>query len=318
LQAAEAVLVTAERFDQLAFSPLSTAPATVISRHHSQLSAELNAQIAAIPVRVGDRVDAKTILVSLDCDDYHFTKRQHAAALQATRARLEFADYRLQRARSLQRSDAVSEEALRQRQSEVAVLKAEINAQTAALEQATLHTRRCDVRAPFTGVVVSRTAQLGEWASPGKPLIELLGSEALEVSAQIQAARAAEIADAKSIWFEAQGTQYPLQLRSTVSALDSRTRTQEVRLYFIDQRALPGSAGRLNWRSSRKLLPAQLIELRDDKLGVFVLEKEQARFVIVPDAEEGRPAAVSLPPDAMIAVEGRANLVDGSEVRIDQ
>ena len=48
---------------------------------------------------------------------------------------------------------------------------------------------------------------------------------------------------------------------------------------------------------------------------MFVFEEGRARFVGLPDAQDGRPVLIELPPDTLLITEGRQGLNDGDAVR---
>jgi hypothetical protein len=65
------------------------------------------------------------------------------------------------------------------------------------------------------------------------------------------------------------------------------------------------------WREAQPHLPAELLVQRAGRLGVFVAEGGKARFHPLPQAQEGRPAPLDLPPEARIATQGRHAVQDG-------
>ncbi len=316
-QAAEPLRVTAVPVETVAYYPTSSAPATVLSIDHSQISAEINARIQRVRIQVGDQVTRGQLLVELECSDYRAQEAQQRARLDAARAQLELANYRLERARSLQQREAVSEELLVQRRTEVAALRADISGLQAALDLARQQVVRCQVLAPFAATVTARQAQTGEWAAPGRPLVTLLGSEAIEVTAQIQPDQSEALGRGGEVWFTTNGNRYPLRIRTLVNQIDSSTRTREARLEFTGAQALPGSAGRVEWQAPRAHLPADLLEQREGRLGIFVTRGDSAHFIPLPEAQEGRPVAVDLPPGTQIIVEGRASATDGAAIVIN-
>ncbi|GAB4352861.1 MAG: efflux RND transporter periplasmic adaptor subunit [Gammaproteobacteria bacterium] len=315
--AADPVPVSVKPLSELALYPRLEAPASVVSLNQSRLSAEIRAAVLEIPVKVGDPVARGDLLVRLDCRDYELNLRQARAALEAAQAQRRLAEYRLQRARALAKSSNVSEELLVQREVELTALKADIRANEAQLSMAELNVERCEVRAPFSGVVVERPGQVGELAAPGNPLIRLQDTLAIEVSAQISAAQLESLKAADSIRFQENGIGHPLKIRAVVPVRDPRARTQEVRLLFTRTVAPPGAAGRVVWRHNRPFVAPDLVVQRGGALGLFLAEEGQARFHPLPGAQEGRPAPVDLPLTAQVVVEGRINLTDGSPLRIE-
>ncbi len=315
---AETIPVEARPLTELAIYPQYRAPASVVSDNDSLISAEVGARIVDIPVRVGDVVKKGAVLVQLERTDFELALAREETVLQALLTRIKLADYQLSRAQALSQKQAVSEELLKQRESELSNLHAQRAGQDIALTQAKRQLEKCTVRAPFEAVISERLAQVGELASPGSALVQIVDNRHLEVSAQLQASLAQSLPQAVQPELVTPQQRYPLSLRHIVPVFDPRARTREARLRFRADAALPGSAGELVWRSDQPHLPAELLSRRDGLLGVFVVDGEQAKFIPLPDAEEGRPAVVSLATQTAIVTLGRFRLQDGSPIVLSQ
>ena len=313
---AEATPVRVAPVMELAIYPEVSAPAQVLSLNDSRIEASISATVEQIPVRVGDEVAPGSELLALECDDQRHTLRRGMAGRDALKARLEFADYQLQRARSLKSSNSLSEEALRQRGMESAALRSELAGAEAQVAQARRDVERCSVSAPFRAVVVERLIGVGEKAQPGKPLLRLLDLSALEVSAQVPAFDAQLLPQAHKLSLMIGDKAYPVTLRSVVPALDPKSRSRELRLDFADSPAAPGSSGRLLWRQPTPHLPAEYLLRRSGEYGVFVLREGKASFEKMAGAREGSAIAVSLPGDTRVITEGRFGLNDGDAVNV--
>ncbi len=316
--AAQTVTVTARPFGEVAIYPERQAFANVVTLNDSRIAAEVSARIVEIPVEVGQTVERGTVLARLDARDFELAAQQAGAALEAARARSQLADSQLERAKALVEQGFVSSEALSQRESDARAAAADVAANNAALAAARRNVQKSVIRAPFRAIVRERLASVGEIASPGMQLLRVLDASRIEVSAQIQPADAEDLRRAKKPVFTAQtGERYALKLVRIVPALDMRERSQEARLRFSRQSsALPGTAGRLVWDSGRPHLPPDLVVRRNGQLGAFVAEGNKARFVPLPDAEEGRPAPVDLPAGTAVITEGRLQLQPGDAVRL--
>jgi RND family efflux transporter MFP subunit len=289
-------------------------PAAVLAQNAPELAAELTARVLALPARVGDRVAAGDLLVRLDCRLFESQLAAARAGLVELEARRRFAADQLARARDLKQKRSISDEIVEQRQSELASLAAQVAVQQQAIVQDELQVEHCEVRAPFAAVVTARLANVGGLASPGTPLVRLVQLDALEVSAELREAEADELARLSAAWFEYLGARYAVTLRRLLPVVDTRTRTREARLEFSAESAPPGAAGRLVWQAARRLVPAALLVRRGDRLGVFSVNAGRAHFHPVPGAVEGQPAAVDLPPDTAIVIDGRQGLSDGAAV----
>lgn len=315
--AAEAIPVVSKPLSVVAIYPVLKAPANVISTSNSRISAEISGRITSLAARVGEGVEKGQALVRLEQEDYQLAVEREQAKLDAILARIKLADYELKRAISLSKKQAVSEQLLKQREAELDTLLADEKGQRVALVQSKRNLEKTVIRAPFQAVITEHLGQVGELAAPGTPLIQIVDSTNLEVSARIQTHYVEDIEKARSLTFISKGIRYPLQLRVITPVIDNKTNTREARLSFNDQHALPGSAGELVWEQPSASLPSELVVKRNGKLGVFIVNNDnngQAQFVPLPGAEEGRPVATDLPLDTSIITQGRFRLQDGDSI----
>ena len=308
--AGEAVLVSTQPAAQLLFHPERSVPAEVVPLNDARLSAEINARVLEIAVRVGDRVSAGDQLVRLDCRDYQSRMDAQSATRRALESRIKLAQAQLSRAQDLKKQRNVSLEEVDQRETDLLTLRAELAAHTEAETQAELNLSRCEVKAPFNAVVSERLASLGALAAPGTPLLRLVQLDGAEVSAKVPPSIAAEGARADSLYFSYLDERFPVKVSRVLDVVDPMTRTVEVRLGFTEEMAPPGASGRVHWLSASAYVPADLLVRRDDKLGVFLYEEGRARLHPLAGAREGQPAAADLPDDALLIVEGRHRLQD--------
>jgi len=308
--------VTVAPLSGLVIHPERSAPASVESVNNADLSAEISARVQAIPVRVGDVVDAGEILVELDCRDFESRLAAQQATLIQLQSQQTLAASQLGRARDLKRERNISEEEVDRRNTELAALDAQIKAQSEAIRQAELNVERCTLRAPFRAAVTARLTNVGTLANPGSPLVRLAQLDELEVSARVRPDEAAEGAEADRLEFLYLGRRYPLEVRRILPVVDPVTRTVEIRLELMGEAAPSGASGRIIWRSGGSYLPPELPVRRGGELGIFVLSDGKAAFHRLEGALEGQPARVELPGDSQIIVEGRQRLQDGDAVRI--
>lgn len=291
-------------------------PAQVEALNRSRLSAELNARVESIPVRIGDAVDRGTVLVRLDCRQQRSVLAAARAARDEIAARQRFAEQQVARASDLQKNRNISEELVQQRRSELAVLEAQARTVAETERQAGLQVSRCEIRAPYAAWVVERLVGEGELATPGQQLLELVQRDAAEVSAAVRDDDAQGLLAAQSLWFVYAGRRLPLRLRQLLPVVEGIARTREARLEFREAAQAPGVAGRLAWRPPVTAVGAEYLVRRGRALGVFVVENAAARFVALPDAVEGQPAAVDLAPETAVVTDGRHRLQDGDPVQV--
>lgn len=306
--------VTIKSLKDLWFTQEQSAPATVIALNAPVISAELNARVVDIHVETGDRVSAGNLLVELDCRRTEADLDAAQAALRQLEAQYDFARQQVRRADDLLKKRSISDQEVDQRKSEESRLAAQIDGQRATIRQAIIQRENCSVTAPFDAIVTERMADRGMLATMGTPLLKLLETGALEVSARLNPAEIRSLPDGDEQWFETGSNRYQVRLRSAVPLLDASTRTSEVRFRFKADAPVAGSAGRLIWALSHRVIPAEYLVRRNGQLGVFLFENGKARFRILENAREGRPAIIDLPSSTLLIVEGRDSLNDGDTV----
>lgn len=186
---------------------------TVQSRRRAGMSPGIPGLVTEIAVQKGSRVKRGDVLLRLD-DSEHQAKVQlafrslDAAKAMAEQARLEaeLAQQLLKRTQDLARNDVVSATALDQDRTraltaESAGLAAQARAREAeaSLDVARATLAKTVMTAPFEGVVLDITTEVGEWISPSPPgvfipaVVDLIDPQALYLSAPIDEADVARI-----------------------------------------------------------------------------------------------------------------------------
>lgn len=297
--------------------PIRSAPATAMSVNEPEVAAEISSRIEKIHVKVGDIATQGSLLAKLDCRSFQQRANVRRSQLAVRDKRIELAQRRLSRTRQLAQQQSVSDEILDERQSELDILQAERAEVAAEYALAKLEVDHCAVRAPFQALVIERLAADGEYVRQGDAIVKVVDIEHVEVSAQIQFGDVDGIEASEQLWFEHADKKYPVTVRAALGALNTATRTREMRLEFSGEPALPGAGGQLFWRDQRPHVSGNLLVRRDEKLGLFILQAGQAKFIALPDAAPGRAAPVDLSPDTKLILEGFYNLSDGDPVTVE-
>lgn len=310
----KSAVIQTQAFSEIAVPVSHSAPATAKSLNESTLKAEISARIESIPARVGDKVKKGQALVQLNCADAKAQLMQARGQRDAAKARASLAAQQLQRAVQLSEKRSVSEELLSQRKSEDRAAKANAQSAIAAATLANNQTQRCTIRSPFNGIVSERIGQVGELATLGAPMMKVISTDGLEVTADIVPADATSLQQAKAIHFQTPAKSYAVTLRALTAVVGSLSRTQEARLSFVNEQPLPGTPGRLSWSDQRSGIPSQYLTERDGQLGFFVSENNIARFIALPHAQEGRAVATDMNADKLIITLGRSSVTDGQDL----
>ena len=221
----------------------------------------------------------------------------------------------------------------------------EVAARSVALAQQNLDDYT--IRAPFSGVVVSKNAQVGEMISPVSAgggftrtgICAIVDMSSLEIEVDVNEAyinrvvpgqRVEAVLDAYPDW------RIPARVSRIVPTADRQKATVRVRIEFdaLDPRILPDMGVQTTFHDApqavggdaaptpprrRLLVPASAVVLRDDARLVFVLQGDvvERRAVTVGRALRDEVEVESgLDEGEMVVVAPSAELVDGARVKV--
>lgn len=295
---------TARPLAEVAVFPEFRAPASVVSLNESRISAELSGRIEALPARVGQAVAKGAELARLDAAAYRIDADRAAAQVELYANRLRLAEAQLGQSRQLAERGFVSADALKIRQTELAVIKSELAAARQEQAAARLQVARTVIRAPYDGIVRERLASVGDLAAPGTPLVVLSATGEPEVRARVPAAQVAGLKAASGWRLVAGGLDAPLRLLRVSPVVEQAGQAQEA-VFAAEAPLPPGLAGELRWTSVVAHLPATYVQQRSGELGAYVARAGKPVFVPLPGAQAGRAVALDWPADTLVIDEGR-------------
>jgi RND family efflux transporter MFP subunit len=317
-----ATIVSSQQGSDLLLYPTRSAPALVIAINQSVIPAQTSGVVTKLLVNVGDNVLKGEILATLDCKINVLNHSGKLAEYNQLYSQLLFSKRELVRGRSLLKQKNIGEAELDRINNVVKNNRGLLQAKKAMVDSALLNVERCNIKAPYDGIVTKRIANLGEMIDVGKPLVELIEDKRLEVSAKIASSDELSFHQAKVYTLDINDRLYNVTLRSYLPVIENNARSREARFLFVDGAALAGNTGRLRWKSPIPYLPAYLLQNRSGKNGYFIIEnnngKNIARFIVVNAAEEGRPLHFSGNIDIKVITDGRYGLKDGDEVTLTQ
>lgn len=313
-----AVVVTTDKIENLLFYPKHRVAATTLSLNQTQVKNETPGRIVSLPPLVGDVVQKGAVLATLDCRDQTYQKQQSQAALEGTQARLDLLTWQLKQSKQLAENKNASLEKIKTLESELKLMQAQLQTHVSQLDYAALQVDRCQIHAPFDGVVTQRFSHLGEYIGSGTPLVELVSHEELEAQAFFHPEEVLRLQNVQRLQFQVQDKVYPIKIRKQVQNLDQRTHTQEIRFVFTGPRPLPGTLGKVVWQDTHAHLPSELLLQRGQQFGVFIKNKDKAKFVAIQGAREGQPIPMPNPLRDDLIIQGRQQLEDGFELVMKQ
>ena len=143
----------------------------LVSQHDVVISSQVEGKIAQLPLKDGDAFKRGQLLVGFDCELYAAQLRKAEAAADAA-GKVYAVNKQLSALHSVGELDV-----------EQAKAKAKEADAEAAYVQATVD--RCQVTAPFAGRIAKRIAAQYEYVSAGKPLLQIVDGENLELKLNV-------------------------------------------------------------------------------------------------------------------------------------
>lgn len=316
-------VATVERTE---LAPTVAVPGTIYSRNDMQVTASLAGQLVMVAepgtmVRQGDpiaRIDKQPLMLQ---------RAEQEALLDRAEINIRQLESQLRRQRELQGGSLVSEFELEQTEANRDLAISDANITRVRIRQIDDQIRRADVRAPFSGVVTSRSHRAGEDVARGEVLAHLTDIGNMEVRAFVPLKHLPRTSVGDSIDVFTADAVLKGRIRALVPTGDVRSQTFEAR---ID---LPADA-RSDWTVGQLVSVAVPIRARQSGLAVHrdaLVLRHNGSFVFrINDDNVAEQIAVEVGDSAgeligvvgplnagdRVAVRGAENLSEGAAVKI--
>lgn len=160
-------LAVERSLDAPAVSRGADARGLIRAEQRATISAELVARVVKVPFNDGDSFKSGDLLIEFDCDRYRAEHRVALADVKAATSQLR-TDTRLQKHGAI----AITQ---------LDISKSKFDRAKAHAESLSIQLQQCQIVAPFDGSVVQRHINAFELSSANAPLIEIVGSQNVEV-----------------------------------------------------------------------------------------------------------------------------------------
>lgn len=262
--------------------------------------------VVAIYAEVGDRVKRGTLLARLD--DRLLKADLQRAEAERERARLTLvqADIEAKRSQALREGGALSEQELLAAETARELARAQLQAAEASIHALRIKLEDTRLQAPDDGLIVARSAVLGQVPAQGGDLFRLIRQDRLEWRAEVPPDQFARLRIGSAVQLQLpDGHSARGKLRKLAGALESSNR---MGLAYVDlspgDRAKAGmmAAGRFALASRPCLaVPAEAVQVSEGRAVVYRIVGGIARKVVV---QIGRRE------DSEIEVQGALNMGD--------
>ncbi|HEY8607512.1 MAG TPA: efflux RND transporter periplasmic adaptor subunit [Noviherbaspirillum sp.] len=174
------------------------------------LKARVPGEVREVLVREGETVQPGQVLVRMDAADYQARLEQARGALLAARGQLEIAAKARENNRALLEKGFISKNAFDNADSQFRIAQANVDSARAALDVAQKALGDTVVKAPFAGIVSSRSVQPGEKVSADNRLLDVVDLARLEMEAAVPAADILHVTPGQEVRLRVEGLAQPL------------------------------------------------------------------------------------------------------------
>jgi HlyD family secretion protein len=336
---------------------LLNASGYVTPRRRATIAAKITGRVTGVFFDEGTHVSEGQLLATLDDSDVRKALNAARADYEASKAAI--ADYEVQlknariqlhRAEQLQSAGVQTQEQLdnartnaESLQAKIALAQSQVVSAETRIQEAQQAVDNCTIRAPYTGIVVSKDAQVGEMVSPvsagggftrtGIATIVDMNSNEIEVDvnesyiSRVQDGQpVTAILDAYPDW------EIPSRVRTIIPSADRQKATVKVRISFLklDPRILPDMGIKVTFLGAEQkkaagtdiatiLIPQSAVREENGKKIVFLVKDDKAeRRAVTLGGIRGSDTEViaGVGVGDTVVVKGPENLRDGQSITI--
>jgi len=290
---------------------LLNASGYVTPRRRSSVAAKITGRVTEVDTDEGMHVKEGQLIARLDCAEFNAGLASAKADRVATLASVDDLQVNLANAeRELKRTQQLTDAGVSTPQAldaartltesyraRIALTKEQVTAAERKIDVAQENVNNCTIRAPFTGQVVSKDAQVGEMVSPISAgggftrtgIATIVDMQSLEIEVDVNESYIARVTphqrvsatlDAYPSW------QIPSHVRTIIPTADRQKATVKVRIAFdrLDPRILPDMGVKVAFLGDEKpraaagdaatpkaLIPNTAVRQQDGKTAVFLV-----------------------------------------------
>ena len=320
--------VHAATIEPEAVTPVSTTTAEILANRQSNMRSETTGRVVDVLVEAGDRAKEGQVLLRLDVGRPASAAQAANAAVAQSQARLAQAEREQARTEKLVKTGGLPEQRLDDAEDAVRLASAARDAARAESRLARRGLTDAVVRAPFDGTIVERAVELGEYLTPGSPLLTLADTSSLKARVLLDPREAIDISvGSKAVIsvYARPGELFGGKVVRVGEVIDPGTRRLPVEIELDEHggRLRPGLVGRFVVETGEpKMLIRVPLEGVFERFGsqhVYVIEDGLAwrRSIVLGPVRAGfAEVTEGIEPGDTVVIKGVNRVVHGSKVQV--
>ena len=282
---------------------------TIQAVEQAEIAAKMTGNIVALPVDLGSTVHQGDLLVQLAAGEI-------SAQVQQAKAQLEQARRNLAREEKLLQKNAATPQMVKSLRDSTRIAEAAYKETQTMLGYSRL-------TAPFSGIITRKMANIGDLATPGKPLLAMEQTTKLQVLTDIPEAMILHIKKGDRLSVSVPSAQLTIEgVVAEVSPIaDPSSRSAPIKLSIApDPRLRSGQFARVALameQAQTLMVPRQAVQTIGQIESVFVVQDDKAhlRLVRTGASNDGHIEILSgLLADETIVTDGNRTLLDGQPI----
>lgn len=307
-------------------APTVAVPGTIYSRNDVQVTAGVAGQLEMV-AEPGTFVEKGESIARIDSRPLRLQRAEQEALLERAEINVRQLESQLRRQRELGGSNLVSEFDIEQTAANRDLAISDANITRVRIRQIDDQVQRANIRAPFSGVIISRSHRAGEDVARGTSLAQMTDIQNLEVRAFVPLKHLPRTVVGDAINIFATNASFEGQIRALVPTGDVRSQTFEARIDLPQSAAANWTVGQLvsvavpiRARKVSLTIPRDALILRSNGTFVFRVNDDNVaeRIAVEIGDSSGELVAVTGPlhEGDRVAIRGAENLQEGTPVKI--
>jgi len=266
---------------------------TVEPLKRSLVGSEIAGIVASMPVRQGDHIEQNALILSLNDDALRWQLAEARASLQAAEAMLRRWEFEVQRVAKLYDRQQANDKEVYDTQAEHDIAKYTVEERKAKAARLESDLGKTKITSPFTGDVVRRATEVGEWIDRGGQVVEIVDQSSVLVRVDVpeSAISHVNVGDPATVKIDALKKVFDGEIRHVMRQADAAARTYPVEIVIDnhDGKLAAGMFARATVISGSR---AKVVSVPKDA----VVERDGVAYVgLVIPGERGGKAGVLAP-----------------------
>lgn len=179
------IAVTVKQVATNSHSPFLSVSGKIKASNSVDLSTRMMGYVTKIHVDVGENVNKGQLLISINNADLQAKRAQVNAGITEASVAFNNAEKDYNRFKSLFADNSASQKELDDITAQYEMAKARLEGAKQMKNEVNAQFAYSNITAPFSGIITSRTIEVGDMANPGSPLISMEAPDNFEVVAMV-------------------------------------------------------------------------------------------------------------------------------------